>query len=230
MARWYKRGAARRRGDGGPCVPDRSPVATRHLEAITGHVERHLGEVAFVIHEEHSTLVHVDVLVVAPRPGRDWWALVTSGMSDAPMHDRSCPDHPQLSWAELIVGLPADWRMDALRQERWAWPFLRLRELARYPHETDRWLAPGHTYRCGPVGGRSPFHGGLLVNPTELPEAAWTIHAGARQIELLSIAWMRREELDLAVAQGTETLLERVTDDSQLSMVLDPRRPRIPCR
>ena len=55
------------------------------IEAVSAHVEEFVGEPAHVFHEFLSDLVHVDVHVVEPRKKRNYYTLVTSGMSDRPM-------------------------------------------------------------------------------------------------------------------------------------------------
>src|SRR5262245_43817865 len=76
------------------------------IEAISNHIETHLGKVAGVFHEL-SDLVHVDVHMVGPTQGRPYQYLVTSGMSDLPM---AVPEGAEeWRYAELVVKLPPDW-------------------------------------------------------------------------------------------------------------------------
>jgi len=202
-------------------------VETRHLEAITDHVERHVGPVIGVVHELKSELIHVDVLRVAPTARRPYWTLVTSGMSDAPMRDQSCPEHSFLHHAELVLCLPATWPFD-LRDPRWAWPYTLLRELARLPHATDTWLAWGHTCGIGPrrrLAPNVPFTGAVLLPPATLPVAFATgLEAAGRQIDILGVVLLHRRELKLKLARGLDALLDQVGWDS-LSEVVDLDRP-----
>src|SRR5580704_12236807 len=120
-----------------------------HLEAIVSHVEKHIGKPATVLHELVSDLVHVDIHVVAPTPKRNYYTLVTSGMSDRPM---TVPDEFQkYRFAEVMICLPSDWPME---QEHWKdqrnyWPIELLKVLARFPHMYSTWLGPGHTVPNG---------------------------------------------------------------------------------
>ena len=81
------------------------------MEEIEQHLARFLGEPQTVLHEIASDLVHVDVHVIPPRPERERWTLFTTGMSDRPMAAPS--GHDELALAELMISLPADWRVDA---------------------------------------------------------------------------------------------------------------------
>ncbi|HEV2666656.1 MAG TPA: suppressor of fused domain protein, partial [Blastocatellia bacterium] len=52
------------------------------LEAIEGHIEKHVGKIETVMHELASDLVHIDVHIVEPAAERNYYTLITSGMSD----------------------------------------------------------------------------------------------------------------------------------------------------
>ncbi len=125
-----------------------APVSP-NLELITAHIEKHLGPATTVLHELVSDLVHVDIHVVPPTPKRNRYTLVTSGMSDRPM--KVPPGLEELRFAELVIGLPADWPMEqtAWEDERYYWPIRLLKMLARFPHEYSTWLCMGHTVPNG---------------------------------------------------------------------------------
>jgi Suppressor of fused protein (SUFU) len=82
-----------------------SDLGESSVEEIDAHITKWLGEPLGVFHELVSPTVHVDVHIVAPGPERDFYALVTSGLSDKPMNG----PFPDLQFAELIFLLPADW-------------------------------------------------------------------------------------------------------------------------
>src|SRR4051812_45736396 len=101
----------------------RRPIEPRiHESAIVDHVTRHLAAPAFVIHELVSEIVHVDVHVVPPGPGHDYFFLFTTGMSGLPM---SKPyKAPGSRYAELSMLLPPTWIFDRAvwdKDERWFW-------------------------------------------------------------------------------------------------------------
>jgi len=88
--------------------------------AIEKHIETHVGKPSLVLHEIGSRYVHIDVHVVAPKPDRDFYTLVTSGMSDKPM---KAPRQAEgLEYSELMLCLPSNWTMkefDVMSQETW---------------------------------------------------------------------------------------------------------------
>src|SRR5690606_33353617 len=115
------------------------------IEEISNHIERYLGPVSSVFHELVSDTIHIDVHMVLPNEGCEDVRLVTSGMSDLPMsvpEDAGCP-----GFAELMVTLPAGWKLDqaSFQDENWYWPVRLLKSLARLPHKHATWLGFGHT-------------------------------------------------------------------------------------
>src|SRR5262245_24163080 len=62
------------------------------IDKITDHIGAFVGPADSVFHELISDLVHVDVHLVQPRKKRNYYTLVTSGMSDRPM--AAPEDHP----------------------------------------------------------------------------------------------------------------------------------------
>ena len=64
----------------------RLPTPIRYLETITKHVQMHFGTNSFVLHENKSSPVHVDLHVVPPTNSRPYFTLLTSGMSGLDMH------------------------------------------------------------------------------------------------------------------------------------------------
>src|SRR5262249_6607901 len=78
-----------------------------NIEKISAHIERPVGPVASVFHEILSDLVHVDIHLVAPANNRNFYTLVTSGMSDRPM---TPPEEcGEVRFAEIVCCLPPDW-------------------------------------------------------------------------------------------------------------------------
>ena len=139
-------------------------------QLIRRHAESHVGKISSVFQETISDLVHVDVLIIDPEENRDYYTLVTTGMSDRAM---KVPEHCEMfAHAELMLRLPTDWPMseDAFREERNYWPIRWLRILARFPHEYQTWLFEGHTIPNQdppePFADNTELSGMLLTRPT----------------------------------------------------------------
>ncbi|AWH45573.1 suppressor of fused domain protein [Stenotrophomonas sp. ZAC14A_NAIMI4_1] len=202
-----------------------------HIEAISAHIECHLGPISGVFHEIISDLVHIDVHVVPASERFPYLRLVTSGMSDLPM---ATPDEVEVpQYMELMVTLPADWPItqDAFGDERHYWPVRLLKTLARLPHEYDTWLGFGHTIPNGhPAEPYAPgvgFDGAIVLPPVTTPEGFDTLQLDdGRTIVFMSIVPLYPEEMDLKLRKDTEALLDRF-DAKNIQDVIVPGRVNV---
>lgn len=119
-----------------------------NIELIAAHIEKHVGPVSWVIHELISDQVHLDIHIVAPTPERNFYTLITSGMSDQPMPD---DQGDNCYFSELMLALPPTWPLDeeSLDNEDNYWPIRWLSFLARFPHKYNAFLWDGHTIPNG---------------------------------------------------------------------------------
>src|SRR5215218_9721433 len=146
------------------------------IDAVSAHVEQHIGTVEDVFHEVISPTVHLDVLRVPPGDGRPHHTLVTCGMAARPMQ---APD-PGLAYAELTLALPPDWpvRQEDWEDERQYWPFRLLKFLGRVPHEYATWLGEAHTIpNDDPPRPYAPGTAlsGAMLGPPLLPPADFRV-------------------------------------------------------
>jgi hypothetical protein len=204
------------------------------IEGITSHVERHLGPIEQVFHELASPIVHVDIHWVTPSRDRPWHTLVTSGMAERRM---SVPDgRDDLAYAELMVTLPADWRIgqEAFRDEVNYWPIRWLKILARFPHEYATWLGYAHTIPNGdppePFAPSTKLSGMMLMPPLQVPEdfAELTLSPN-RNVRFWSLLPLHAEEMELKLQEGSDALLERL-DHAGVTDVVDPKRENVAVR
>ncbi|MDR3205601.1 MAG: suppressor of fused domain protein [Candidatus Methanoplasma sp.] len=118
------------------------------FDAVENHIDRCFGHVENVFHELVSPDIHVDIEVVEPAPGRNFYTLVTVGMGahrmKMPRDLRGC----DLERAELLICLPPDWNIES-DEERWYWPLRWLKIMARIPIEERSWVGYGHTASDG---------------------------------------------------------------------------------
>lgn len=190
------------------------------IEAMTRHIERYVGPPAYVVHEEASTYVHVDVHVVAPSAKRPCWSVVTSGCAEKPMR---APFGS--AWAELMLSLPADWP----RERVLGWPVSWLVDLARYPHRCDTWLGYGHTVPFlggGTVPG-SAFTGAMLMKPVTLPNEFHCYRpGGVRHLHVYALYPLTHEETQHKLWRGADDLADLLLQGG-VDDVVDLRRPSI---
>lgn len=209
------------------------------IEAISDHMEKHIGPVESVFHEIISDLVHLDVHWIAPTVDHPWHVLFTTGMSDRPM---TVPAEAETSdYAELMMCLPEDWPIgngdcqvvggvDAGGEDDMNWPIYWLKFLARLPHEYETWLGWGHTVPNGdpaePLGAGTKCTGSILLAPFWFDEALETLRLeDGREINFMAAIPLYLEEMNLKLKKGAEALFERwEAADLAPEELFDPRR------
>jgi Suppressor of fused protein (SUFU) len=211
------------------------PPVEAGAEEIERHVTEHFGEPSTVLHEILSEIVHLDIHVIKPRPDRNCWTLFTTGMSDRPMTTNG-PEATR--FAELMLSLPPDWRVDLLRLtppsddvEQWYWPIRWLKILARLPHEYGTWLGPYHTVPNGdppePFAADTRLCCWMLLPPVRVPADAREVTlADGRTVRLLVLHALYPEEMRLKLDKGSDALLSAF-DRADLSEVLTPDRASV---
>ena len=203
------------------------------IDAISAHIEEHIGEIDQVWHELVSDLVHIDVHQVPPSEERPFWTLVTSGMSDKPM---TVPEGAEdFAYAELMICLPPEWPVsqEDFNDENNYWPIRLLKVLARLPHEYETWLGPGHTV---PNGGEDPvlysdnnkYVCALMMNPGIMlsPEVADLDLPDGRKINFYAVWPLYQSEVDLKLNRGLDALIDQF-EKYQVTEVLDLNRPAV---
>ena len=206
------------------------------LEAVNKYADRFLGGVQTVLHEVMSDLIHLDVHICPPSPGRDCYTLITSGMSDRPMPKAEEWGVPP--YAELMLRLPSTWPMtktfDVVSDYHTdaTWPIGILKDAARMPHDCNSALGFGHTisFRNPP----SPLHSSvrfvsLLLLPTVWPPEvadSFTTRDG-RTVYVYVLHPLLLDELELKLKHGKADSLFPYMDAYKLSEIIDVGRPSI---
>lgn len=202
--------------------------AEDEIFVIGEHIRNYFGEFSNIFHEVMSPDIHVDVCVIPPEPGRDFYTLVTMGMG---AHIMNVPDDlksNQLERAELVITLPPDWKIVS-EEERWHWPLKLLKILARLPIECDTWLGWGHTIDNGvPFAPNTELCGTLLVSPqggiNELNEDAdICILPNGDEVHFYHLIPLHRREMEFKKMYGAEALIEYAL--AEVPHVVDIKRP-----
>jgi Suppressor of fused protein (SUFU) len=207
----------------------RLPTPIRYLETITKHVRRNFGTDAFVLHEDKSSTVHVDLHVVPPNHSRPYFTLLTSGMSDLDMHVPAGLN--DLALAEVCLCLPGDWPLSTTdfgwRKPEYFWPIALLQQTARYVHREKTWFSRGHTVEhSAPVNSAGRFTGIMLLIPQTFLEGLnrVTTEEDGRTIHFLAVVPLLPQEMQFAQEQGSDALEERL-NDAGVTELLNPQRP-----
>ncbi len=159
----------------------------------------------------------ISVLVIGPEPGREYYTLLTWGMGARPMELPPDLAGQQLERAELMMLLPADWKVEDER-EVWRWPVRWLRLLARMPAEQGTWLGWGHTVPNGrPFASNTLLCGAMLVDPLDAPEpAAICPLPGGEAVNFYQLLPLYAPEMDLKLGEDADGLLDLMEDKGLL--------------
>jgi hypothetical protein len=202
------------------------------IDAIDEHLTRAFpGYDGAVFHEIVSDLVHVDVYLVPATEERPWSTLVTCGMAQRPM---SVPEGLEdYRYAELMLALPADWALDAdsWEDERWYWPIRLLKMLARLPHEYETFLYSSHTIPNldppEPYARGTELCAALISRPELVPEEVESLTVSdGRVVQLWGVFALHRDEMELKLQEGVESLLPRL-HAAGITELVDPVRPSV---
>lgn len=236
MGEERSRGGATIKHYGDAATPNLAPPPRpTYFDDILAHLEPLLGPVETVYDELLSDQVHLDVLVFAPTDRRDFWTLVTCGMSTQPMAVPKGMDDPSsCERAELVICLPEDWfgpDLEQLARDGKAWPIEILKFAARFPHLYHTWLWIGHTLATEqppePFDPATEFCAFAVAVPLGFPKEKWKMAAhDGRSISFLTIIPLYSEELQLALDKGFSALLD-LFDEARVNELLDPTRPSL---
>jgi hypothetical protein len=149
-------------------------------------------------------------------------------MSDKPM---TVPEGAEeYRYAELMLGLPADWPMtgEEFEADDNFWPVALLKFLARFPHEFETWIGPAHTIPNGdppePFSTNTDLCCALIVPPLMAPNEFQTLRVNdEKTIQFHGVIALYREELELKLKKGMDALTERL-DAKGVSELLDIKR------
>ncbi len=195
------------------------------MEAVEGHIQQYFGEIENVFHELVSPDIHVDICIVPPSQERDYYTLVTMGMG---AHRMNVPEELveyKLERAELLIALPANWKLDqeSMKDEQWYWPVRLLKSLARLPINCDSWLGHGHT-----VENREPFADNtklctaILIGPQDTEDGSEVcILPGGEEVNFYQVISLYEDELDYKLEHDADALLDRMAG---ISFVVNPTR------
>ena len=206
-----------------------------NIEAITKHIEKHVGKIETVFHEIVSNQVHIDVHWVKPTDTFPFHTLITSGMSDKPMKvPKGLEEH---RYAEVCVLLPDTWTIDgtnfilmeeAFKSENNYWPVRWLKTIARFPHEYDTWLGHGHTIPNGeaaaPFADNTKLGCMLLLPSLYLGPHFFELKISVEKtIKFYCLYPLYKEEMDFKLKKGSDALLDKF-EQFDVSDIIDVDR------
>lgn len=211
-------------------------VAHANTEAISAHVEKHIGKIHQVFHEIFSDDIHLDILHVKSTLFRRYEVLVTAGMSALPMR---VPDGESIStYAELAVVLPKGWPLTKtdFMDERYYWPIRMLKDIAREIHHAKSYIGYGHTIAfptengdLKPYAESTELCAAAILPPLTLTEDFLQLSLSGNPDEDIffwTVVPLHQQELAYKIESGLDALLDHF-DDANVTDRIDPARPSI---
>lgn len=195
------------------------------------HIAKYVGVPTITIHEIVSDIVHIDIDSIPPRGDRNYYTLITSGMSDKSMNTPK--KEREFRYSELLIYLPSTWplsKKDYEHEENY-WPIRWLTKLARMPHECETWFGPGHTVSNEdppePFAGSTKMCGFAFSHPLNEHRDFWQLKINPQKtINYLQAIPLYKEEMNFVVENGLESLLE-IFKEKGISPVLDVNRENV---
>lgn len=120
----------------------------QEINELEAYIDVNFGKCEQVFHELLSPDIHVDIAIIPPHDENNFYRLVTMGMGAHSMNVPAALDTYKLNHAELMIDLPADWKIQDNDENNY-WPIRWLKILARLPIESNTWLGYGHTIAAG---------------------------------------------------------------------------------
>lgn len=192
------------------------------IDAIEEHIKEYFGDFPTIFHELVSPDIHCDIYIVPPTEKRNYYTLITVGMGAHLMDIPKELDAEELGRAELLICLPADWKVGE-NAEEWFWPISLLKGLSRLPINCETWLGWGHTVDNGNTfAENTELCGSLLIYPEDVEKGAdRCVLPSGETVNFFEVIPIYREEMMFKRDNDTHALLENM---GGISHIVCPNR------
>ncbi len=193
------------------------------ISILETYIEKSFGKFDNVLHEIVSPDIHVDICIINPTPERDFYTLVTMGMGAHSMN--TPPELKDQNRAELCIYLPSDWKIND-SDEQWYWPLRWLKILARLPMNNDTWLGHYHTIPSGDVLADNTSLCGFILEEADFANGESSLCKLENDdiVNFYALIPLYEEEMSYKVDNNGETLMERLEELEDFSLVVDIHR------
>lgn len=178
-------------------------------DAFKKMIKDKIGCHGMVLHGIVSDGLPIDVIVVSPSEKRDYYTLITMGMSGFPMPVPSeCGNKNR---AEVAVRLPKDWNINS-NDEKWCWPIRMIKTLAGMPYKENSWLGRYHDIDFGGPFSEETELCGVMLDFFDESIEPLTLENGDELI-LYNAIPVFRSEMDYRFENGGEALADKMSDE-----------------
>lgn len=201
------------------------------IEDIANHIEKYLGPISSVIHEIISQDVHIDIHIIPPTKDRNFYTLVTSGMSEKPMIIETDEDDIGV-YAEMMIALPPEWKMTKkdMQDENNYWPIRWLYNLAHFPHAYDTYFLEGHSIPNNdppePLAANTDFIGFIIGFPRLVPKEFTYLEKEDKTIIFFALYPVYNDEMNYKLEEGSDKFF-KLAKLKNVSELIDINRKSI---
>ncbi len=181
----------------------------KQLNAVEAHIEKYFGKIESVFHELVSPDIHVDIHVIEPSEERNYYTLVTTGMGAFLMNVPQHYSHLNISRAEVMIHLPANWDIKDDAEVNY-WPLRWLKIMARLPIEQNTWLGYGHSVPNGGSFSEMDRFTALMLLTPALAEGGADVCKldNGEEVNFYNLIPLYEEEINYKLEHGSEALIE----------------------
>ena len=194
---------------------------------LENFIRENYGDFELVLHEIVSKGIHLDIAIVPPTEKNNYYKLITMGMGAYTMNVPNELKPYNLERAELVLYLPADWKIDSELEEDY-WPIRYLKILARLPFDHKTWLGFGHTVSANndnsPYADNTNFCSTMLLTALNNNNQKLNFNLKNKgKINFYQLYPIYKEELEYKINNDSMALLNLISD-KDLSPVLNIKR------
>jgi len=211
-------------------LPKPEPDTHEQSTSIRDHLYFYFGDVEeFPLQEIIPGDPPISLLKVLDWDG-GYHGIVTDGMSSRLMN---VPESTNgIRRAELVVLIEKSWPLteEAMREARFRWPLDWLRQIARWPFESNTCLQPANIIANGeppePLGDNPAMTCLMVRGKPDKEWGRWTRPDG-EIVDLLIVSTLYTRERDFELKHGLKNLLQLMEDNYYADLVSLTRKPLI---
>lgn len=202
--------------------------SNRELKILESYIEKEFGEYQEVFHEIVSPDIHLDIAIIPPNAGQDYYKLVTFGAGAYKMNVPKELKKYKLTRAEYAIFLPKTWDIKSEKEEYY-WAIRQLKNIARLPVDCETWLAFGHTITANedfsPVAENTKLNSFVLLNSIgKNNQIVKPVKINPfEEINFYQLYPLYQEELDYKLQNSLDDLMNKI-DETDLDFVVNINR------
>lgn len=202
--------------------------STKEMDKVSNYIEQQYGEYDLVGHENVSTDIHCDIIVVPPTEEQPYYKLVTMGAGAYKMNVPKEWRSYVCARAEYVIFLPKDWNLESAKEEDY-WPIRMLKYIARLPIRSDDWLCDSHsvllTEEGNTIAPNAGFNSCVILpstgkNGQEVKPLKLDLFG--KKVAFYQLFPLYPEELEFKLKHSFDELMERL--DASNNMIININR------